>query len=74
MHEIMSRALLRGLDYRLIFSLQNCLLLCEKCHKRVHREWIEGFWYVLEGLEHVIAPGYVGVNANCAVTFRRVYR
>jgi 5-methylcytosine-specific restriction endonuclease McrA len=47
MHEIQSRAKLRGRPPEEIFTKQNCLRLCKACHASVtgkvggHRVWIE---------------------------------
>lgn len=35
MHEVRSRAQLRGKHFTEIFTLQNCLMLCRECHRKV---------------------------------------
>jgi hypothetical protein len=40
MHEICSRAKLRGLPPEQIFNSRNCVILCVECHERVQRnQW-----------------------------------
>lgn len=67
MHEIKTRAMMRGMCFRLIFTLSNCLMLCELCHRRVHKRAVTcalgKFWIRIIGQD---------ANVPGGVSFERV--